>query len=217
MSAIFKITFVIIAAISALSCNASNNDKNMINITHSNNQNTSIATFGAGCFWCVEAIFEELNGVIHVESGYSGGHVENPTYEEVCTGTTGHAEVIQITFDQEVISYVELLEIFWKTHDPTTLNRQGPDVGPQYRSVIFYHNDEQHRLSLEMKEKLDRAGIWEDPIVTEIVPFETFYSAEDYHQDYYSQNMSQPYCTFVITPKIKKFHQLFEDKIKENQ
>lgn len=189
----------------------------MINKTHSNSQNTSIATFGAGCFWCVEAIFEELNGVIHVESGYSGGHVANPTYEEVCTGTTGHAEVIQITFDPEVISYIELLEVFWKTHDPTTLNRQGPDVGTQYRSVVFYHNDEQRKLSLEMKEKLDREGIWENPIVTEIVPYETFYRAEDYHQDYYSQNISQPYCTFVITPKIKKFHQLFENKLKENQ
>ncbi|MBN2481854.1 MAG: peptide-methionine (S)-S-oxide reductase MsrA [Bacteroidales bacterium] len=189
-------------------------------MNHSHNpqvkdQNTAMATFGAGCFWCVEAIFEEVNGVIRVESGYSGGHVSNPAYEEVCTGTTGHAEAVQIIYNPATISYIELLEIFWKTHDPTTLNRQGPDVGPQYRSVIFYHNDEQRQLALELKEKLDRAGIWANPIVTEIAPFDTFYNAEDYHQDYYSQNASQPYCAFVITPKINKFHELFQDKLKE--
>ncbi|MBN1158450.1 MAG: peptide-methionine (S)-S-oxide reductase MsrA [Bacteroidales bacterium] len=190
---------------------------NVIHNLQVKNQGTDTATFGAGCFWCVEAIFEEVTGVLHVESGYSGGHVVNPTYEEVCTGTTGHAEVVQITYNPEMISYIELLEIFWKTHDPTTMNRQGPDVGPQYRSVVFYHDEEQHKISTELKEKLNKTGIWEDPVVTEIVPYDTFYRAEPYHQDYYIQNMSQPYCTFVITPKIDKFHNLFRDKLKEKR
>jgi peptide-methionine (S)-S-oxide reductase len=173
------------------------------------------ATFGAGCYWCVEAIFQRLNGVISVESGFSGGHIKNPTYREVCTGITGHAEVCQILYNPKVIGYDELLEVFWKTHDPTTLNRQGNDTGTQYRSVIFYHNDQQRILSTEYKENLEKAGIWNDPIVTEIVPFEAFYKAETYHQDYYNQNASRPYCTFVITPKIEKFEKVFRDKIKK--
>jgi peptide-methionine (S)-S-oxide reductase len=173
------------------------------------------ATFGAGCYWCVEAIFQRLNGVISVESGFSGGHIKNPSYREVCTGKTGHAEVCQIRYDPQVIGYDELLEVFWKTHDPTTLNRQGNDTGTQYRSVIFYHNDQQRILATKFKEKLDKARIWNDPIVTEIVPFETFYEAEKKHQDYYNQNASQPYCTFVITPKIEKFEKIFQDKIKK--
>jgi len=174
-----------------------------------------VATFGAGCFWCTEAVFQRLKGVVNVESGYSGGTVPNPTYEQVCTGSTGHAEVSQITFDPELISYAELLQVFWKTHDPTTLNRQGNDTGTQYRSVIYYHNDEQKKLAEEYKRELDSAKIWNDPIVTEISPFKIFYKAEDYHQDYYNRNGSQPYCTFVITPKIEKFKKVFADKLKK--
>jgi peptide-methionine (S)-S-oxide reductase len=173
------------------------------------------ATFGAGCFWCVEAVFQQLRGVQTVESGYSGGHTQNPTYKQVCTGMTGHAEVCQITYDPSVISFTELLEVFWKTHDPTTLNRQGGDVGTQYRSAIFFHNKDQQLLAEEMKEKLDAAKIWNDPLVTEIVPFLEFYKAEAYHQEYYSQNASQPYCSLVITPKLEKFRKVFADKLKE--
>lgn len=174
----------------------------------------SVAIFGSGCFWCTEAVFELVKGVVKVESGYSGGSVPNPTYEAVCTGRTGHAEVIRIYFDPDVVSYSELLEIFWKTHDPTTLNRQGADIGTQYRSVIFYHNEDQKRLAEEYKQKLDEAGIWNDPIVTEISPFRKFYIAEDYHQNYYENNAYQGYCSFVITPKIEKFKKVFSDKLK---
>ena len=174
-----------------------------------------VATFGSGCFWCTEAIFERVNGVVKVESGYAGGTVKNPTYEEVCSGTTGHAEVTQITYDPKVITYDELLEVFWKTRDPTTLNRQGNDVGTQYRSVIFYHNDEQKRLAGKYKEELNKSGIWEKPIVTEITPFTNFYPAENYHQDYYENNPAQPYCSFVITPKVEKFEKVFKDKLKK--
>lgn len=174
-----------------------------------------VATFGEGCFWCTEAVFQRLNGVAKVESGYSGGTVPNPTYDAVCTGKTGHAEATQIFFDPKIISFKELLEVFWKTHDPTTMNRQGADVGTQYRSVIFYHNDEQKKLAEEYKQKLEAEKIWKDPIVTEISPFKNFYKAEDYHQDYYNRNGSQPYCTFVITPKIEKFEKVFKDKLKK--
>lgn len=176
--------------------------------------NYKSATFGGGCFWCVEAVFERVKGIVKVESGYSGGSVPNPGYKLVTTGTTGHAEVVQLTYDPAVISYAELLEIFWKTHDPTTLNRQGADVGTQYRSVIFYHNDDQRKTAEEYKKKLDEAGVFDDPIVTEISPFEEFYVAEDYHQDYFENNPSQPYCSFVITPKIEKFEKVFKDKLK---
>jgi peptide-methionine (S)-S-oxide reductase len=180
-----------------------------------NMDSLQIATFGSGCFWCTEAIFERLNGVVKVESGYSGGKVKNPTYEEVCTGTTGHAEVTQITYDPSIISFDELLEVFWKTHDPTTLNRQGNDVGTQYRSVIFYHNEEQKELAENYKAELDKSGVWDNPIVTEISPFTNFYSAEKYHQDYYNNNPNQGYCTFVITPKVEKFEKVFKDKLKK--
>lgn len=173
-----------------------------------------VATFGNGCFWCTEAIFEKLNGVISAVSGYSGGHKENPTYKEVCTGETGHAEVLQITYDPKIISFEELLEVFWKTHDPTTLNRQGNDVGTQYRSAIFYHNEEQKKLAADYKAKLTKAEIFEDPIVTEITKFDKFYPAENYHQDYYEQNKSQPYCSLVITPKVEKFKKIFKDKLR---
>lgn len=173
------------------------------------------ATFGSGCFWCTEAIFERVNGVIDVVSGYAGGQTENPTYEEVCTGSTGHAECTQITFNPEVITYDELLEIFWKTHDPTTLNRQGNDVGTQYRSVIFYHNEEHKQKAEYYKKKLDEEKIWKDPIVTEISPLRKFYKAEKYHQDFYENNPYQGYCAFIITPKIEKFEKVFKDKLKK--
>jgi peptide-methionine (S)-S-oxide reductase len=173
------------------------------------------ATFGSGCFWCTEAIFENLNGVHSVISGYAGGQVNNPTYEEVCTGTTGHAEVTQITYDPSVITYDELLEVFWKTHDPTTLNRQGNDSGPQYRSVIFYHNDEQKKLAEKYKAELDKSGAWDNPIVTEISPLTNYFLAEDYHQDYYNNNPNQGYCAFIIGPKLEKFRKVFKDKLKK--
>ena len=173
-----------------------------------------MATFGGGCFWCTEAVFQEVKGVHSVVSGYAGGTVEHPTYYQICTGTTGHAEVIQITFDAEVISYAEILEVFWRTHDPTTLNRQGADAGPQYRSVIFYHNDQQHAIAEQVKRDLEASGMWRRPIVTEIVPLTNFYAAEDYHQDYYQQNRYQPYCYVVIDPKLKKFRKDFTDKRK---
>lgn len=176
--------------------------------------NMSIATFGNGCFWCTEAIFQELKGVSKVESGYSGGHVKNPAYREVSNGTTGHAEVIQVTYDPAVITYAELLEVFWKTHDPTTLNRQGADVGTQYRSVVFYHDEEQKHLAEEYKQKLDAAGIWDNPIVTEISPLTNYYKAEDYHQNYYNLNSNQGYCRMVIVPKLEKFRAVFKDKLK---
>lgn len=175
------------------------------------------ATFGSGCFWCSEAIFERLNGVKSVTSGFSGGERPNPTYEEVCTGRTDHAEVIQIAFDPKVISFDELLEVFWKTHDPTTLNRQGADVGTQYRSVIFYHNDEQKNKAKKYKEELNKEGIWDNPIVTEISPFKNFYSAEEYHQEYYDKNPNAGYCSFVITPKIEKFKKIFKDRLKKDK
>ena len=171
------------------------------------------ATFGAGCFWCVEAVFQNVRGVSSVASGYSGGTVPNPTYEQVCSGTTGHAEVCQITFDPAAVSYRELLEIFWQTHDPTTLNRQGNDVGTQYRSAVFYHNERQKQTAEAYKKDLDAAKIWDKPIVTEIVPFKAFYKAESYHQNYYRENANQPYCRFVITPKLEKFKKVFEKKL----
>ena len=171
-----------------------------------------IITFGAGCFWCVEAIFQRLEGVNTIISGYSGGHIENPTYKVVCEGTTGHAEVCQIHFDVEKISVEELLKAFWLSHDPTTLNRQGADVGTQYRSAIFYHNENQRVLAEKYKKELDAAGVFKSPIVTEIQPFETFYAAENYHQNYFNENSSQPYCSFIIKPKVEKFAKIFGDK-----
>ncbi len=179
-----------------------------------NNGNSEMATFGAGCFWCVEAVFQTLKGVESSVSGYSGGHVKNPAYREVCNGTTGHAEVIQITFNPSVIKYEELLEAFWASHDPTTLNRQGNDVGTQYRSAIFYHNENQQKLAMEYKQKLNVSGAYDKPVVTEIVPYTTFYKAENYHQDYYRQNGDQPYCSYVIQPKLEKFKKVFKDKLK---
>lgn len=173
------------------------------------------ATFGAGCFWCVEAVFKELKGVKSVESGYCNGSVPNPTYRQVCTGQTGHAEVIRVKYDPDVISFETLLEVFWKTHDPTTLNRQGADTGTQYRSGIYYHNDDQKKAAEELKKKLDEAKVWSNPIVTEIVKAETFYKAEDYHQDYFALNGEQPYCRAVIVPKMEKFRKVFKDRLKD--
>ena len=176
--------------------------------------NTEIATFGAGCFWCVEAVFQELKGVLKVESGYMGGAIPNPTYREVCTGTTGHAEVTRITFDPTVISYEELLEVLWTTHDPTTLNRQGADAGTQYRSAIFYHSEDQ-KSKAEKSKKDVATTIWDSPIVTEIVPADTFYPAEEYHQDYYALNPNAGYCRAVISPKVAKVRATFTDKLKQ--
>lgn len=173
-----------------------------------------IATFGGGCFWCSEAIFKELKGVEYVTSGYSGGDIINPSYREVCTGRTGHAEVVEIEFDPSVISFKELLEVFWSTHDPTTPNRQGADVGTQYRSIIFYHNEEQKETAEKLKQKLNEENVFGKPIVTEISPWKNFFKAEDYHQDYYDKNPTQGYCQFVIVPKLEKFKKIFRDKVK---
>ncbi|MDJ1422810.1 MAG: peptide-methionine (S)-S-oxide reductase MsrA [Candidatus Methanoperedens sp.] len=169
---------------------------------------------GGGCFWCLEAIFNELRGVEKVVSGYSGGSVPNPSYQEVCTGTTGHAEVVQITFDPQIISFRELLEVFFTIHDPTTLNRQGPDVGTQYRSVIFYHTQEQKAVAQEVIARLEEAKIWDAPIVTEVTPLTAFYTAEEYHREYFERNPEQPYCRIVIAPKVVKFRKQFLAKLK---
>ena len=177
--------------------------------------NLEKATFGAGCFWCTEAVFQRLEGVVSVESGYSGGKIANPTYEQVCTGTTGHAEVTQITYDPSKTSFVELLEVFWKTHDPTTLNRQGNDAGTQYRSAIFYHDEKQKGLAEKYRKELDASGSWKDPIITEISPFKEFFKAENYHQNYYNDNKYKPYCMFVIGPKLDKFERVFKSKMKK--
>jgi peptide-methionine (S)-S-oxide reductase len=177
---------------------------------------TDTATFGTGCFWCTEAIFQQLEGVLKVTSGYSGGHVVNPTYEEVSKGTTGHAETCQIIYDPGKISFDELLKVFWQTHDPTTLNRQGNDEGPQYRSVIFYHNAVQQEKAVYYKDEINKSGAFSKPIVTAIEPYKNFYSAEDYHQEYYANNPNQPYCYFVIRPKLEKFEKVFRDKLKKD-
>ena len=176
---------------------------------------TEIATLGGGCFWCIEAIYERVRGVIKVTSGYSGGHVENPTYEQVSTGTTGHAESVQIEFDPTVISYNEILDIFWQIHDPTQLNRQGNDIGPQYRSVIFYHDERQKEIALKSKAELEKEKIFDKPIVTEITAFKRFYPAESYHKNYYDRNSDEPYCQLVITPKLQKFKKHFSEYLKK--
>jgi len=178
-----------------------------------NMENIDTATFGAGCFWCVEAQFQLLNGVLKVESGFMGGHVKNPAYREVCNGTTGHAEVCQIAYDKTKISYEELLAAFWQSHDPTQLNRQGNDIGTQYRSVIFYHDDNQKQLAEKYKAELNNSGAWDKPIVTEISMASVFYKADDYHQNYFNQNGDQPYCSFIIQPKVEKFKKVFKDKL----
>ncbi len=175
--------------------------------------NLETAVFGNGCFWCTEAVFQRVRGVHSVVSGYAGGHVENPTYRQVTSGTTGHAEVIQIKYDPNEVDYDKLLQIFFRTHNPTTLNRQGNDIGPQYRSIILYSTDEQKQIAQEVKQRLGEAEIWEDTIVTEITPLDIFYQAEDYHQDYFNRNSDQAYCQVVIVPKLEKFERLFEDRV----
>lgn len=178
------------------------------------NEGMEVAVLGAGCFWCVEAVFESLRGVVSVKSGYTGGEIKNPSYKEVCTGRTGHAEVTRIVFDPKIITFSELLEVFWQTHDPTTLNRQGADVGTQYRSAIFYTSEAQRDIATKLKKELDASGAWSNPIVTEISAMEVFYPAEDYHQDYYRNNSDQPYCNAVIRPKMEKFKKVFSDRLK---
>ena len=215
-------TFVFMCCMVVISCAQSDKKqkKKMNNETSVSTPidtaNTQIATFGTGCFWCSEALFETLDGVKDVVSGYSGGHVAEPTYKEVCEGTTGHAECIQVTYDPKKITYTALLEAFFRGHDPTSLNRQGNDIGTQYRSVIFYHNDEQKKLAEEAKKELDKSGAYAKPIVTEITKAPKFYSAEDYHQDYFAKNPDQGYCAFVIAPKLDKFRKVFHDKLKKN-
>jgi peptide-methionine (S)-S-oxide reductase len=172
------------------------------------------ATLGGGCFWCTEAVYLQLNGVVDVKPGYSGGHVKNPTYNEVCTGNTGHAEVVQVTFDPEIVSFSEILEVFFVTHDPTTLNRQGNDVGTQYRSAIFYHSEKQKQTALDIIKALEKEKAYKNPIVTEVTAFDTFYVAEDYHINYFARNKNQPYCQYVVAPKVEKFKKVFKDKMK---
>ncbi len=193
--------------------------EDLMMMSHSSREKTDsqgkeVVTLGGGCFWCVEAVFEELKGIERVESGYSGGAVANPSYRQVCTGTTGHAEVVQVTFDGKVITLKEILEIFFHVHDPTTLNRQGADAGTQYRSVIFYHNPEQKQIAERVIQETTAAKLWADPIVTEIAPLKEFYRAEDYHQEYFKLNGTQPYCRLVIAPKMAKFRKEYRDKLK---
>jgi len=179
------------------------------------NANHQIATLAGGCFWCLEAVFDELNGVISVESGYAGGHVDNPSYQAVCTGMTGHAEVAQVTFDPSTLSYRDLLRVFFTVHDPTTLNRQGADVGTQYRSAIFYHDDSQRADAEAVIRELTESKLWPNPIVTEVTKFDKFFAAEDYHQEYFANNPSQPYCMAVVAPKVAKFRKHFVDRLKK--
>ncbi len=179
------------------------------------NQQLEVATLGGGCFWCLDAVYRDVIGVERVVSGYSGGHVANPTYEQVCGKRTGHAEVVQVWFDPAVIRYEDILNIFWHIHDPTTPNRQGNDVGPQYRSIIFTHNDAQRAAAEQSRAQASAGGLWGDPIVTEIVPFEAFYEAEEYRQDYFTRNPYQPYCVYVVDPKVRKFRKSFQDKLKQ--
>ena len=186
-------------------------------MTTNQSKNLEKATFGTGCFWCTEALYESLDGVIDAVSGYEGGQQPNPTYNQVCSGTTGHAECVEVAYDPQKITYQELLEAFFRSHDPTTLNRQGADVGTQYRSVIFYHNEEQKRLAETAKTELDKAGAYGNPIVTEISAAETFYPAEAYHQSYFANNPNQGYCAFVIAPKLDKFKKVFREKLKATE
>lgn len=213
-----KKSAVFIFILSFLSCNLSaeekkENDKITMNSTEQ--KNLELATFGNGCFWCTEAIFEQLEGVYKVESGYAGGNVKNPSYKEVCTGNTGHAEVIRLSYDPKKISYRELLDVFFNTHDPTTLNRQGADVGTQYRSAIFYHNDEQKAEAEKMIADLEKAKVFDDTVVTEITAINNYYVAENYHQDYYNNNKNAGYCRAVINPKLEKFIKQYKDKLKK--
>lgn len=211
-----KLSLVLLVIVTALSVQCSNSQQTKNANMEKKKQGLEEATFGAGCFWCVEAVFQELEGIVSVESGYSGGQVINPTYRQICTGTTGHAEVARITYDPKKIAFDELLEVFWQTHDPTTLNKQGNDVGMQYRSAIFYHNEKQKEAAEHYKAELNKSGAFSNLIVTEISPLKNYYQAEDYHQDYYSLNPNQGYCQYIIAPKMEKFRKAFKDKLKKN-
>lgn len=218
MKSILSAILTILLVISTVNCGEtrSNNKMKENDMTMNNPAAiTDTATFGQGCFWCAEAIFERVEGVKSVVCGYAGGHTVNPSYEEVCSGNTGHAEVVQIIYDPEVISYDDLLKIFWQTHDPTTLNKQGADVGEQYRSIILYNNEKQKEKAEYYKNELQKSGAWDKPIVTQIVPLTKFYRAEDYHQNYYEKNPYQGYCSFVIAPKVEKFEKVFKDMLKK--
>ena len=205
----------LLASISIISCTQlESSPRKGVNLKSMTNQKTDTAIFGAGCFWCVEAVFQQLDGVLKVTSGYSGGHVANPTYEQVCSKKTGHVEVCRIVYDPLKITFDQLLEVFWKTHDPTTPDQQGNDRGPQYRSVIFYQNEEQKRLSEEYKAALNKSGVWSKPVITSIEPLKNYYEAEDYHQNYFNANPDQLYCRYVIQPKLEKFEKVFKDKLK---
>jgi peptide-methionine (S)-S-oxide reductase len=222
MNRFLFISLLLLAGLSACAQTDGKNTKQppMKDSTVKNNPTlpaTEIATLANGCFWCTEAIFTSLEGVIQVTSGYTGGKVKNPTYKQVCSGLTGHAECLQIVYDPSKIQFEELLEVFWETHDPTTLNRQGNDVGTQYRSAIFYHTEEQKEKSIRFKEELNKSGAFDKPIVTEIAAFELFYPAEDYHQQYFEINGdSNPYCQLVVRPKVEKFRKVFKDKLKKD-
>lgn len=215
MNFMFAITFALTMCFS--SCAQQDNTSQKFLSANMTSVKTDTATLGAGCFWCVEAVFQRLDGVLKVTSGYSGGHVPNPTYEEVCSKTTGHVEVAQIVYDPEKLSFDELLEVFWKTHDPTTPNQQGNDVGPQYRSAIFYNSREQKKKAEEYKKELDKSGAWSKPIVTTIEPLKDFYVAENYHQNYFNSNPDQMYCRYVIQPKVEKFEKVFKDKLRKSK
>ncbi len=215
-----KLLVTLLGIFACMGCNqAQNPGTKKINSTKQKeaamNSNLEVATLGGGCYWCLEAVFQRLEGVEKVESGFSGGQVKNPSYKEVCTGTTGHAEVIHITFDPKKVAFAEILKVFFTMHDPTTLNRQGNDVGTQYRSAVFFHNDEQKKTAEEIIAELNKAHAYDSPIVTEVTKFDTFYKAEDYHQDYYNNNKNQPYCAYVIQPKIEKFEKVFKDHLKK--
>lgn len=212
----FSLTYLVVAWLFCLVSCAQSQEPNQQHRSLKDINMTGMekATFGVGCFWCAEAVFQDLIGVEEVVAGYAGGHVKNPSYKEVCTGTTGHAEVARIIYDPTKISYEGLLEVFWHVHDPTTLNRQGHDVGTQYRSVIFYHNKQQKEAAEKSKKEVEVSGLWDGPIVTQIEPLDTFYEAENYHQDYFNNNPNQPYCNAVIKPKLEKFRKEFKDKLK---
>jgi len=209
-----RLTLVILALFLVTGCKSNTSKTYKQMDLNTNGTKTDTATFAAGCFWCVEAVFQELKGVFSVTSGYTGGKIKNPSYREVTSGLTGHAEACEIIYDPSVISYDELLEAFWASHDPTTLNRQGADQGTQYRSAIFYHNENQKQLAEAYKSKLNSEKAFDKPVVTEINPATTFYKAEDYHQNYFNENGNAPYCTYVIIPKLEKFRKVFKDKLK---
>jgi peptide-methionine (S)-S-oxide reductase len=216
MKILFHLIMTISICISACGQPTTKKDAPNSKQTNKTKMSTEKITLGSGCFWCTEAIFQQVNGVIKVTSGYSGGHVVNPTYEQICEKNTGHAEVCQLEYDPAVVTIDEILEVFWQTHDPTTIDRQGNDVGPQYRSVVFYHSDLQKQRAEFLKDALNKSGAFDAPIVTTIEPFTNYYIAENYHQDYYNRNGNQPYCYFVIRPKLEKFEKVFKNKMKKD-